>query len=206
MYYTGGDEPLVTPLETAQLAAQFTPEEVLATLEMHAASRACNCRAPAACRRHVGAEAPLEAQDRRASCPTLRRWCRCWSPATSISPRWPGGVTLDAGGCGHARRTARSPARCGSPAAQSRLPDLGVKLEEIDVALARRRQPGAEAAGLGEGRRAAHAATARCGPIEEGGPTGWVRIRGNKRGRGAPARPLHPGDAGPHAALCRRAS
>ena len=175
MYYTGGDEPLVTPLETAQLAAQFTPEEVLATLEMHAAG-GVQLSGTGSMHWPLGAEAPLEGRiaGRLPDIAPLLPWIAGNFGLAEVV----GGVTLDAGVAG----TLAAPRVTGGvrlSGGSIALADLGVTLKDIDVALL---GDGSDALKLQGSAKAGGPLTldGELRPIEEGGPTGWVRIRGNK--------------------------
>ncbi len=173
--YTGGDEPLVTPLETAQVAAEFALDQVLATLELHAAD-GVQLSGTGSMHWPVGPEAPIEAHI-AGQMPDIAPLLPVFAGDFDLADV-AGSVSLDAGVSG----TLAAPRVTG----EVRLADgslalvsLGVTLKDIDIALV---GDGSESLKLQGSARAGGVLTldGEVAPIGEEGPSAWVRIRGNK--------------------------
>lgn len=174
--YTGGDEPLVTPLDVARLDANFTRDggSAVAELASTASGLALTVRASAA--GALGPDAPLDVEV-VGRLPDVSPLVPVFAGDFDIA-EVAGEVAVDASIGG----TYRAPQFTGvarlSKGAVA-FTDLGVKLEAIDVAL------------LGDGSdRLRLRGSARAGgpvtlggealPFAAGGPSGWIRVHGNR--------------------------
>jgi translocation and assembly module TamB len=174
LYYTGGDEPVVTPLQNAQVAARFTPEDAVVGITL-AGEPQLRLAINARLRAPFGESAALDAEI-RGEVPDIAPLVPLLAPDLDVA-EVAGGITLDAAVSG----SLQSPqwtgvARLARGAVA--LPDVGVKFEDVDIAL------------LGDGSATVRVqGSARAGgpltlagvfdPLDSEGPQGWLRVRGN---------------------------
>jgi translocation and assembly module TamB len=174
VYYTGGDEPLVSVLRNAALDLQFTPEAATAALDL-ASDTGLRLAGSGRMAAPLGEAAAIDAAF-RGEIPEIAPLLPVLAPDLDLA-EVRGRITLDAAVAG----TLRAPewtgvARLSGGAAA--LADVGVKFEDIDISL------------LGDGSATLRLqGAARAGgpltlagalsPLEEGGPQGWLRLRGN---------------------------
>lgn len=175
LYYAGGEEPLVTPLESVRLALEFAPAGATGTLAVRGAD-GVELAGSARMAMPLGSAAALDAQ-LTGRLPDIAPLVPLLAGDFDVA-EVAGKVVLDAavgGSLGAPEITGVLRLAEGAVA----LPGLGVKLEAIDISLlgdgspVLRLQGAARAGGpltLGGELR----------PLEEGGPAGFVRIRGNK--------------------------
>jgi translocation and assembly module TamB len=175
LYYTGGEEPLVTPLESVRLALEFAPAGATGTLAVRGAD-GVELAGAARMASPLGTAAALDAEI-TGRLPDIAPLVPLFAGDLDLA-EVVGKVVLDAavgGSLGAPEITGVLRLAEGAVA----LPDLGVKLEAIDISL------------LGDGSSVLRLqGAARAGgpltlsgelrPLEEGGPAGYVRIRGNK--------------------------
>lgn len=175
LYYTGGDEPLVTPLETVDFAVTLAADATVGTLAvigaegLHLEAHGRMTGAPAM-------DTPLEARVQGAL-PDIAPLLPLFAPDVELA-EVAGRFDLDATVGGSLARPRLTGAMRFSGGAAA-LPVAGVKIEDIEIALtgdgsdAYRLQGTARAGGLlrlnGELR-----------PLEAGGPQAVVHLRGER--------------------------
>lgn len=175
VYYTGGDEPLVTTLPTVEARASLTPEAGELHLDIQG-QEGLQLSGDAHMQAPPGLDAPFEAR-LSGGLPDIAPLVPLLAGDVDVS-EVSGRVTIDVQATGslHAPRLAGAARLLGGTVA---LPDLGVKLEAIDMAL------------LGDGSETLRVdgsamAGGRLGidgelrPLAAGGPRGWLRLRGDR--------------------------
>jgi translocation and assembly module TamB len=171
--YAAADQPLATEVDMAQVAAQFKPGEVLATLEIHG-EHELHVSGNGRLSGPIGRTAALDARI-NGQLPDIGPLV-IWLAGDLDLAEAAGRVVLEASVTG----TVAAPRATGEirlAGGAAALPALGVKLDAIEVVL---RGDGSDAFKL--------QGTARAGgplmldgevrPIEKGGPEGWLRVRG----------------------------
>ncbi len=173
LYYTGGDEPLVTPLETVGLTVGFAADATVAVLSV-AGAEGLHLEADGRMAGAPAADAPLEAR-LRGALPDIAPLLPLFAPDVELA-EVAGRFDLDAtvGGSLVRPRLAGSMRFSGGAAA---LPAAGVKIEGIEIALT---GDGSDAYSLQGSARAGGPLRldGELRPLEAGGPRATVRIRG----------------------------
>jgi translocation and assembly module TamB len=175
LYYTGDDEPLVTPLDVASLAATFDAAGARATLELRGGAT-LRLAATGAMTAPLGPDAPLDVQV-TGEIPDVAPLVPLLGTDVELA-EVAGRILLDAAvGGSFAAPEITGVARLTGGALA--LTDVGVKLEDIDVALL---GDGSETLRLQGSARAGGPLTlaGEVRPLADGGPTAWVRVRGNR--------------------------
>ena len=175
LYYTGGDEPLVTPLETAQFTADIGSGQSTAALRI-AGAGGLRLDGDARLDGPPGQQAPLQARF-TGELPDIAPFLPFLAGDLDVADVT-GRVTLDASVSGSPAvpRLAGEVRFAGGAMA---FPGIGVKLEAIALALM---GDGSEAFRI-TGSAVAGGPLALDGelrPLESAGPAGWLRVRGDK--------------------------
>lgn len=174
VYYTGGDEPLETVLETARATVEFSPREMLATLEIDgpqgvALSGSGRMDMP------LGADAPFDLE-LSGVLPDIGPLLPLLAADIDVADV-AGRIAVDVAVGGNLREPEITGVARLSEGAIA-FTDVGIKFEGIDIALLGDGSPVLRLQGLANaGGRVTLAG--EFSPFEEVGPGGFVRIRGN---------------------------
>lgn len=175
LYYTGGDEPVVTPLDTVEIAADATAGGATGRLTI-TGGEGLRLQASGHMEGAPGVDAALEARVQGAW-PDIAPLLPLFAPDVELADV-AGGLTLDATVGGSLREPRLAGTMRFADGAVA-LPAIGVKLEAIDIALT---GDGSDAFRLQGTARAGGPLTldGELRPLGSDGPQARVRVRGER--------------------------